>query len=71
MSTPTHIEPVGEEIILDYIYDLFPDDGKPYGIKMYDRREGLPRAECYVMLDGKCYRLYAERHPHPDDELGE
>lgn len=55
-----------EEQILDYIYDLFPDtDGMP--ISMYNRRETLPRAECYVILDGKCYRVYAERHTHPDD----
>lgn len=65
MSTPTHRDDAAEEQILDYIYDLFPDDGKPVGIKMYNSRPNLPRSECYVTLNGKCYRLFVERHPHP------
>lgn len=67
MGTPTVPDFEGEEKVLDYIYDVFPDDGVPVEIKMYNIRETLPRAECYVTLDGVCYRVYAERHPHPND----
>lgn len=67
MATPSHVEPVGEERFFDYMFELWPERGS-MGLSVYNIRETLPRAECYVTIDGKCYRVTAERHPHPYED---
>jgi hypothetical protein len=51
-----------EEDVLDIIFDALPET---YETDLYGVRPTLPVPEMYIKVNGECWRIKAERHPHP------
>ena len=66
------VEALAEEAeVLDALFEAIPGlphDGR-VGVSLYPSRDANPRAEMYVRLDGKCWRITATPHPHPDHAI--
>lgn len=52
--------------ILDTIYEAIAPD-QDLSMSLYGINGDMTRPEMYVRVNGECWRILAERHPHPDD----
>jgi len=62
-----HQEWADEEQILDDIYEALAPRTQPHELKeinWYGITEKRPRAFLYLEIDGRCYKIRAERHYH-------
>lgn len=57
---------MNEYEILDILWEALPQDG-PVGASLYEQRENMTRPEMYIRINGECWRIKAEYHPHPSE----
>lgn len=60
-------KPMDHDTLLDTIYEAMPD-GSEIGLTHYNPLNDSP-AELYLTVDGECWRITAEPHPHYGTEV--